>query len=129
MAGSMLGQPTHLRARLTTYTQEEKGSGGVYESCRMFRSNRQRSQRGAFGDVGEVDSGVSRLGSAAMPRDRGRNGRPPSEIAEAQRSQAVPGTATWCTGDVGAAAGFLQWTNRGDGWRWLARIVGRTKHR
>jgi len=28
-----------------------------------------------------------------------------------------------------AAAGLFQWTNRGDGWRWLARIVCRAKHR
>src|SRR5262249_10919186 len=28
-----------------------------------------------------------------------------------------------------AVAGLLQWTNRGDGWRWLARIVCRAKHR
>ena len=32
-------------------------------------------------------------------------------------------------GDAGLAGGISQWTNRGDGWLWLARIVCWAKHK
>jgi hypothetical protein len=34
---------------------------------------------------------------------------------------------SWSSGDAGMAAGFPQWTNRGDGWLFVARIVCRAE--